>query len=83
MRLVKLLLAAVLAGLALTVGIVVVAALTVLGLGIYFFLRIRGARRGAGRSPGFPQPARRDRAPSNGEIIEVEATEVPGRGPGS
>ncbi|MFZ9747260.1 MAG: hypothetical protein ACO3G4_11580 [Opitutaceae bacterium] len=77
MRLVKILLGVALAALALTVGLVVAAGLAVAGLATYFYLRIRGPRRQPAVATRFPA---RPGAP--GEIIEIEATEVPPGKPG-
>ena len=78
MRLVKILLGLALAALALTVGLVVAAGLAVAGLATYFDLRIRGARRRPAVANRFPP-----RPGATGEIIEIEATEVPPRKLGS
>lgn len=74
MRLVKILLGLALAALAVTVGLVVAAGLAVAGLATYVYLRLRGARRRSAVEMRFPP-----RPGATGEIIEVEATEVPPR----
>jgi len=74
MRLVKILLGLALAALAVTVGLVVAAGLAVAGLATYVYLRLRGARRRSAVETRFPP-----RPGATGEIIEVEATEVPTR----
>lgn len=78
MRLVKILLGLALAALALTVGLVVAAGLAAAGLATYLYLRIRGARRRPEVENRFPP-----RPGTTGEIIEIEATEVPTRKLGS
>jgi uncharacterized protein (DUF58 family) len=77
MRLVKILLGVALAALALTVGLVVAAALAVAGLATYLVLRLRGARRRPRVETRFPP-----RPGTTGEIIEIEAIEVPPGKPG-
>jgi len=52
--------------------------LAVAGLATYFYLRIRGARRRPAVANRFPP-----RPGATGEIIEIEATEVPPRKLGS
>jgi hypothetical protein len=78
MRLVKILLGLALAALAVTVGLVVAAGLAVAGLATYLYLRLRGARRRPAVETRFPP-----RPGTTGEIIEIEATEVPPRKLGS
>ena len=78
MRLVKILLGLALAALAVTVGLVVAAGLAVAGLATYLYLRLRSARRRPAVETRFPPcPG------TTGEIIEIEATEVPPRKLGS
>ena len=77
MRLVKILLGVALAAIALTVGLVVAAGLAGAGLATYLYLRIRGARRRPAVATRFPP-----RPGQTGEIIEIEATEVPPGKPG-
>lgn len=77
MRLVKILLGVALAAIALTVGLVVAAGLAGAGLATYLYLRIRGARRRPAVATRFPP-----RPGPTGEIIEIEATEVPPGKPG-
>ncbi|MEY3608124.1 MAG: hypothetical protein RLZZ447_912 [Verrucomicrobiota bacterium] len=76
MRLLKLLVGLVLAIAALAFGLVVFSLLAIAGLGAYVYLRLRAGRSGgsvvAGRRPG---PSRG----VPGDVIEVEATEVPAR----
>ena len=78
MRLVKILLGLALAALAVTVGLVVAAGLAVAGLATYLYLRLRGPRRRPAAETRFPP-----RPGATGEIIEIEATEVPPRKLGS
>jgi hypothetical protein len=78
MRLVKILLGVALAAIAVTVGLVVAAGLAVAGLATYLYLRLRGPRRRPVVETRFPP-----RPGATGEIIEIEATEVPPRKLGS
>ena len=77
MRLVKILLGVALAAIALTIGLFVAAGLAVAGLATYVYLRIRGARRRPAVATRFPP-----RPGTTGEIIEIEATELPPGKPG-